>query len=259
MSSAPGSPPPDAMQAEFDTVAAWTEQAVASLGQEYAVAAACRGSGSPAGLAWLCESLDLQPGVRLLDAGAGVGGPAAYAAERFGVEPVLVDPMPGACVAAARLFGFPTAAAWCQQLPFATSSFDTAWCLGVLCTTTEKAELLRELRRVLAPNGRLGLLVLVQTGDALPEQPEGNSFPTTEELDRLLDEAGFLVVESVDATQLPPVPVTWQARLDRVEEVMAQEHGDEPGWHEAARQGELIGRLLAEDSVRTVLVHAVAT
>lgn len=259
MSSAPGSPAPDAMRAEFDTVAQWTEQAVASLGPEYAVAAACRGSGSPAGLAWLGESLDLQPGTRLLDAGAGVGGPAAYAAERFGVEPLLVDPMVGACVAAQRLFGFPTVASWSQQLPLRDDAFEAARCLGVLSTTTEKAALLRELHRVLVPQGRLGLLDVVQQSAVLPEAPEGNAFATRDEVVALLEETGFLVVEEVDATQLPPTPVTWQARLDRVDEVLAQTHGDSPRWQEAKRQSALMGRLIGADHVRTVLLHAVAT
>ena len=78
-----------AMEAEFDTVARWTAEAVGLLGPEYALPAACRGSGSPAALAWLCAALDLQPGTTLLDVGAGVGGPAAFAAERHGALPAL--------------------------------------------------------------------------------------------------------------------------------------------------------------------------
>ena len=80
----------DAMAAEFGTVAEWTAEAAVELGQDYYIPAACRGSGSPAALDWLIEHLDLAPGDTLLDCGAGVGGPAAYAAERRSVRPVLV-------------------------------------------------------------------------------------------------------------------------------------------------------------------------
>lgn len=259
MSSAPGHDVPDALRTEFDTVASWTGQAVAELGPDYAVVAGCRGSGTPAGLAWLCESLQLEPGARLLDAGSGVGGPAAYAAEHYGALPVLAEPMVGACVAARSLFGLPVVAAWSQQLPFPDASFDVAWCLGVLCTTTEKSALLRELRRVLGPQGRLGLLVLLQVSDELPEQPEGNDFPTEVELQALLEEAGFLVVEQVDAKQVPKAPLGWQTRADQVDEVIARRHGDDPAWAEAERQGDVMGRLLGEGHLVTRLLHVVAT
>ena len=36
----------EAMEAEFDTVAGWTEEAVRALGAETAIPAGCRGSGS---------------------------------------------------------------------------------------------------------------------------------------------------------------------------------------------------------------------
>lgn len=257
-SSSPGALPPDAMQAEFDTMAAWTEHVVRDLGPDYAVVAGCRGSGSPAGLAWLCEALQLTEGEVLLDAGAGVGGPAAYAAEHYGCAPVLVEPMLGACTAARGLFGFPTLAAWCQQLPFGDDTFAAAWCLGVLCTTTEKAELLAELHRVLGLQGRLGLLVLVQAVDNLPVVPEGNSFPTEEELAALLQEAGFLVVEQVDASQVPAAPVAWQARVDRVDAVLEERFGRHQAWQDADRQSSVIGGLLRDGSVRTLLLHAVS-
>jgi SAM-dependent methyltransferase len=247
------------MQSEFDTVASWTEQAVRELGPEYALVAGCRGSGSPSGLTWLCESLRLEDGVPLLDAGAGVGGPAAFAAERYGAAPVLAEPMLGACVAARRLFGFPTVAAWSQQLPFGDDAFQVAWCLGVLCTTTAKAELLAELRRVLVPSGRLGLLVLVRTATDLPEQPEGNSFPSEEELAQLLEDAGFLAVEQVDAGDMPPAPLAWQTRVDRVEEVVAQAHADDERFRQAQEQSAVMGRLLGGGHLRTLLISAVAT
>jgi hypothetical protein len=49
---------------------------------------------------------------------------------------------------------------------------------------------LRELRRVLRPEGDLGLLVFVARGPLPGPLPEGNDFPTEEALLELLDETG---------------------------------------------------------------------
>ena len=55
---------------------------------------------------------------RMLDCGAGVGGPAAFAAAEVGVRPMLSEPEAGACRAARRLFGLPVVQAG-SDLPFA--------------------------------------------------------------------------------------------------------------------------------------------
>jgi SAM-dependent methyltransferase len=151
----------EAMEAEFDTVAEWTAQVAEELGPEYYVPAACRGSGSPAALDWLIDRMGLAPGQLLLDSGAGVGGPAAYAARSRSVQPVLVEPEAGACRAAKRLFDFPAVRGLGTALPMADSSFDAAWSLGVLCTTPDHLTLLGELRRAVRSGGRIGLLAFV--------------------------------------------------------------------------------------------------
>lgn len=246
------------MEAEFDRLAAWTEQVVAELGPQYAIPAACRGSGSPANLAWLAEALEVTPDDRFLDAGAGLGGPAAWLAERFEVVPTLTEPMPAAATASRRLFGLPTAVAWAQQLPFAAGSFDAAWCLGVLCTTVDKAAVLGELRRVLSAQGRLGLLVFVQVAPEVREAPVGNSFPRQEELAGLLDAAGFCQLQDVAAASLPAAPVAWRTRADRVEDLLGARHRDDPAWKQATDQEDRIGRLIARGEVAARLLHAVA-
>ena len=63
----------DSADAEFDTLAEWTAEVAADLGQEFYIPAGCRGSGSPAVLDWLIDQLDLSAGELLLDCGAGVG------------------------------------------------------------------------------------------------------------------------------------------------------------------------------------------
>jgi SAM-dependent methyltransferase len=247
-----------AMEAEFDVVAGWTQEAVERLGQDHALPAACRGSASPAALAWLGEACELRRGARLVDVGGGTGGPAAYAAERYGVAPLVVEPMAGACRTAAGLFGLPVAVGSGEHLPVADGAVDAAWCIGVLCTTTEKAAVLRELRRVLPGGGPLGLMVLVAARADLTDVPEGNAFPTEDELAGLLDAAGFDVVEQVGTGEFPAAPLSWTARADRVEEAVRDAHGDDPRFGTAGEQEERMGRLLRDGDVRGVLVHAVA-
>lgn len=254
----PDGSPPDPMEAEFDVVARWTEQAVSELGPEYAVPAGCRGTGSPSAFAWLAEALQIEPGVRFLDSGAGVGGPGAWLREHYGVEPVLSEPMTAAAGASHRLFGLPSVVAWSQTLPFRSDAFDALWSLGVLCTVPDKAALLAEARRVLVPTGRLGLLVYVKTPEPLPESPEGNDFPTEQELFALLDETGFTAVQSTDADDLGSSPLTWQAKLDRVEALVGERHSGSEVWQVAKAQSAIIGRLIGGGHVRSVLVHAVA-
>jgi SAM-dependent methyltransferase len=249
----------DPMEAEFDVVAGWTEEAVAELGPDYAVAAGCRGTGSPAALAWLAEALEVGPDVRFLDTGAGVGGPGAWLRERYRTVPALAEPMQNAAAASARLFNLPAVVAWSQALPFRSGSFDAAWSLGVLCTVGDKRAVLAEARRVLAPTGRLGLLVYVRTEAELPEQPEGNAFPTDAQLHADLGASGFTLVQTVDAAALGRSPIAWQARLDRVEALVEQRHGDSGAWRDAQAQSATFGRLLAGGQVRSVLVHAVAS
>ena len=250
----------DGLTAEFDTVAAWTEQAVADLGPDYALPAACRGSGSPSALAWLAEAMHVTRGQTVLDTGAGVGGPAAWLRDHYGAQVVTTEPMPAATAAAHRLFGLPAVDAWSQALPLRPRSVDAAWALGVLDTTPDrgsKAAVLGELARVLRPGGALGLLVLVRRVEELVDPPEGNDFPTADALEALLQEAGFAVVQTLPVGSLADAPVDWTARADRVEAEIERRHAAEPGWQVAEQQGQRIGRLLAEEQVSAVLLHAV--
>ena len=244
----------DAMSAEFDTVAEWTADVAVELGPDHHVPAGCRGSGSPAALDWLTERLDLASGKTLLDCGAGVGGPAAYAAERSGVRPLLVEPEAGACRAARTLFAHPVVRADAAALPVKDGSVDAAWALGVLCTTEAQLELLRELLRVTRKPGRIGLLVLVATetlGDA--DVPEGNHFPTIDAFHRLVDEAGLRVDDSSGTDELGPVPGEWSRRVDAVTAELTARHGDERAWQQAEHQSELIGELIADGRISTEL------
>lgn len=238
-----------ALAEEFDTMAKWTADAVQELGPDHAIPAACRGSGTPAALDWLARQLRLAPGVRLLDSGAGVGGPAELAAQRFQAAPVLAEPMIQACQASARLFDRPVVVAAGQRLPFATGTFDAAWSLGVLCTVEDQLDLLTELRRVVRPGALVGLLAFLRTVQRLPDQPEGNHFPTAVELDGLLEAAGFTVVSTAELADFPAAEPDWQAAADRVEALIESRHRGDHRWQVAQQQEQLIGQLIERQLV----------
>ena len=246
----------EAMSAEFDTVAAWTASVARELGPEYYVPAGCRGSGSPAALEWMIDASQLSAADRMLDCGAGVGGPAAFAAERVGVRPVLVEPEPGACSAARRLFALPVVQADATALPLRSDSFDVAWCLGVLCTTTGQARVLAELRRVVTDHGRLGLLVFTATTTHLAVQPDGNNFPTPDRLRRLLSETGWDIDAMAPPTVFGTEPASWRDRVATIEAELERRHHDHPAWRLAQQQASLFGQLLTSEQVESTLLAA---
>lgn len=244
----------DAMVEEFDTWATWTADAVAELGEAHALPAACRGSGSPAALDWLVDRMGLGRGDRLLDSGAGVGGPAEHAARTAGIEPFLVEPMAGACRAAVRLFGRSVVLGDGGALPCPDGAFDAAWSLGVLCTVDDKVGQLAELVRVVHPGAPVGLLVFVRRVDRLEEQPEGNSFPSEDELFAAVTEAGLEVVDQAWVADLPSTPDEWSQAVQEVEDVVRRDHGHEEGYRVAEAQSDLVGRLIGDGQVADLLL-----
>ncbi len=240
----------DAMAAEFDTVAEWTAQVARRLGRDYYLPAACRGSGSPAALDWLISALELRAGDTLLDCGAGVGGPAAYAVQNRRVLPLLIEPLAGACRASATLFGLPVVQAAGSDLPVADHAVDAAWSLGVLCTMQDQLGLLSELRRVVRPPGRIGLLVYVATKQ-IPEHdlPEGNRFPSSAALAEFFDHAGLMVIDHRSAAGLVAAPHDWQWREDEVEAEIKRVHGHQEAWTLAEQQAASMADLIADGSV----------
>ncbi|MEJ2870559.1 class I SAM-dependent methyltransferase [Actinomycetospora sp. OC33-EN08] len=251
----------EALEAEFDTVAAWTERAVAELGSDHAIPAACRGSGRPADLAWLADGLELHDGDRFLDAGSGLGGPTAWLATEYSWRwrgpVVLAEPMVHAAAASVRLFGRPALAAWTEELPLRDDCVDAAWALGVLDTVPDKRAVLTELHRVLRPGARLGLLVLVARGERAAEM-ESNSFPTDVDLHRDLAATGFRVHDRIEAAALPDAPPEWTRRAEAVDEVVARDHADDPRWQQAEDQTRLLGGLLDSRDVVIVLLRCSA-
>jgi hypothetical protein len=115
--------------------------------------------------------------------------------------------------------------------------------------------LLRELRRVLAPDARFGLLVYVAEHDEVRDAPEGNHFPTAAGLAALLEDAALTVEDSGHLADFAAAPALWQEQADTVEAELERRHGTDERFRTAERQAGRIGRLIAEGEVRgTMLV-----
>lgn len=244
----------EAMHAEFDTMADWTAAAARSLGPDYYLPAACRGSGSPASLDWLLDHVHVGRDTAVLDCGAGVGGPSAYAASRRGARPLLVEPEARACRAAQNLFGLPVVRGEATALPVADSAADAAWSLGVLCTVSDQVGLLTELARVVKPGGRIGLLVYVARHSNLRDVPDGNRFPTAADLIELVAAAALRVVAWSSSSALAPPSAEWTRRADRVEQLVEERHGGEQAWLVAQRQQRRIAELISSGDIGTSLL-----
>ena len=245
----------DSMDAEFDTLAAWTAEVAAELDPAYRIPAGCRGSSSPGALHWFLEHLHPEPGQIFLDCGAGVGGPAAFAQREAGVRPVLTDPEAGACRAARFLFGLPAVRAG-SRLPIATAAIHAGWSLGVLCTVDDQAAFLGELRRILRPDARFGLIVYCAAHpDRLEhEAPEGNRFPTVEALGGLLAGASMQVRSSGWMDDFAALPGAWDEATAAVQNELKHRHGTDPRWLTAEEQSARMGSLLASGEIRGQLL-----
>lgn len=106
----------------------------------------------------LAAHMELRPGMRLLDVGSGIGGPARYFAEKHCCEVTGVDLTPEFVEVANsltrrlklnHLAEFRQASA--LDLPFEPGSFHGAYMLHVGMNIADKAGIFREVRRVLKP------------------------------------------------------------------------------------------------------------
>ena len=148
----------------------------------------------------------------MLDVGAGLGGPARFLAERFGVDVTGVD-VTAAFVERAEELTRDTGLADrvrfvradATALPFADGAFDVAWTQHAAMNIADKAALYAGLRRTA---GRLALYDAI-AGDGVPPAyplpwasvPELSFLVTEDELRALLADAGFHPTAARDATE----------------------------------------------------------
>jgi SAM-dependent methyltransferase len=160
----------------------------------------------------LAELAALRRGERVLDVGAGLGGPARFLAEGFGVDVTGVD-LTAAFVARAEELTRDTGLADrvrfvradATALPFADGSFDVAWTQHAAMNIADKPALYAELRRTAR---RLALYDAIAGEGGPPEYPlpwapraELSFLVTEDELRTLLAEAGFRPTAVRDTTE----------------------------------------------------------
>ena len=128
-------------------------------------------SGGRAATADLAAEMDVAPGMRLLDIGSGIGGPARYFAAHRGCLVTGID-LSGEFCDAAKAISSRTGLAdrtefrqvSAQALPFDDAMFDAAYLLHVGMNIPRKAEVFREVARVLRPGAVFGIFDVMRDG-----------------------------------------------------------------------------------------------
>jgi len=153
---------------------------------------------------------------RVLDIGAGLGGPARMLASAIGCHVDCIEMSPDFCVGAAllnRLTGLDDRIEVHQgsalDLPFPDDSFDVVWMQNVGMNIADKHKLYGEIYRVLKPRGRYALQEIAAGKTAMSyfpvpwaSDPSDSFLVTIEEMRSLLGECGFVTGLLEDASDV---------------------------------------------------------
>lgn len=120
----------------------------------------------------LAAQMELRPGMRLLDVGSGIGGPARYFASEDGCQVTgidLTEEFVQVARSLSRLVKLEGATQFEQasalKMPFEAASFDGAYVLHVGMNLTDKQSVYREVRRVLKPGALFTIFDFLRAGE----------------------------------------------------------------------------------------------
>jgi ubiquinone/menaquinone biosynthesis C-methylase UbiE len=118
------------------------------------------------------EFMGLKSGMRVLDVGCGVGGPARYFASEHGVRVTgidLTEEFVRTAASLTKLVHLEKAASFEQgsalAMPFAAESFDAAYMFHVGMNIADKNALFQDVARVLKTGARFSIYDLMRIGD----------------------------------------------------------------------------------------------
>jgi SAM-dependent methyltransferase len=191
---------------------------------EWVIASASGGANSLWLTEWLAESMDLRPGMRVLDLGCGLAASSIFLAREFGVQVWAVDLWFGASENCQRVRDagvedrvFPIHAD-ARALPFAAEFFDAVVCVDSFMYYGTDDLYLNALARFVQPNGRLGMAgagLMREIDGAVPDhlrewwEPELWCLHSAAWWRRHWERTGIVTIELADA-----MPDGWQAWLD---------------------------------------------
>ena len=157
----------------------------------------------------LAKQMELRAGLRLLDVGSGIGGPARYFAAEHGCKVTGIDlteefvRVATGLTKRTKLDGlveFRQASA--LQLPFVAGTFDRAYMIHVGMNIADRSGIFQEVRRVLKPAGLFTVFDIMRTGDGPIRYPvpwalaEETSFvATAKDYRDALQLAGFRIAQ----------------------------------------------------------------
>jgi SAM-dependent methyltransferase len=168
----------------------------------------------------IAEMEGLIEGMKMLDLGSGLGGPARTLAAEFGCRVTGVDLVKEYITAAEMLterLGQSSLVKFRQadmtDLPFNDGSFDGAWTMHTQMNIEDKGKLFNEVSRVLKPGG-LFIIYEICAGPLSPpyfpvpwaNDPSISFLITPEELRDILSDAGFVELQWRDVT---PQSLKW--------------------------------------------------
>lgn len=162
----------------------------------------------------LAQRLGLKPDDHVLDMGSGLGGPARTIARTYGCRVTGIDISEGYCRAANAITEWQGLTDRVRFVhgdaidhPFGEGAFDAAITLHATMSVEAKGDFFAAIRNTLGSGGRLGVYDVLQ-GEGGPvhfpvpwaRDPLISHLATPTETRRLLQEAGFEILEEVDSS-----------------------------------------------------------